>query len=1277
MSSSTPIDSISSASNPKQEPAQGFIDRQLARAAAQIRLFDLLGTLLIWCTAILGSLMLVVVIDAWIYPLGSIGRWLVLLALALGSIAYLGWRLAPLMLKRINPMYAARMLDEGHPELKDGLVNVVSLRTQPELVRQRIFSLLTNRTASDLSKLQIDSAIDRSQVIRVGYILATLMALAFAYKLFSPKDPLTTLARIATPSADVPPPSRVRIVEVTPGNAQVRFGESLEVEADIKGLSDQATATIRYTTDDHRAIDASVPMTWDEATQRYRATFASGTTGIEGSLDYRVEAGDAQSPTYRVEVQTRPTTAIERITLRPQSYTLLAERSWTDRGDIEGLEGSEIEIAAIANVPVSKMVLELLAPSSRDQTTNDQDRPAAKRIPMTVNEQHGVVSFRLELSEDRVTPKYDAYRIQILTASGEVDTRPVHYRINVLPDLAPSIRWVAPQTKELRLRLDQRLELETEAFDADFHISKVELIGEVRGAQILSEQLLDASRTQDGRHTGRLRFQPNNYRLAAGDTVVLFARAFDDRHHSTSLQSDPNMTQTEHLIVHIDGPSSDRNGNNNGNASDSPNGQAPSAPSQGGEANEGNPQTGGGTSSEEGGEAGSSESQPQQGTGSGGSSEEQQQESGEAGSPPPSGGSGSGSGQANSSSSEPSQGGGSDSGNESSSENSSSNPSGQGSNAPAGEGERNTGEGGGQSTESMEGSQPQDSTGSDPTATPTPTGSENPTGANNNSSSSNPSQPQNGNENASDPGSLDNSEAGSNDNSSSSSDSQSNPAPPKHEGEAFDRILEHMRREGKTDPLDQDGSPSNPNSAQSPNANPPSNGDSESRADGSNRPQQNSSNQAPSNRNQDGANGSESEPSGDSPSEGGESEGSQSEGSQSEGSQSSDSEGQGNSNQAPTNPAGNSESPSSNSNNSESGDAPMPGSNSSEGNPTGSPQSNPTDSNSANDASDSGSNESQAPGSSQGDSGETNDPGMNESGSQEAPQSNDDSNASSTDSGEGSDPTAGEDSAGEGSEGEGAEAGQNSDSSSDSGSAPDRTGSPSGNSNSRGSESGSESGSEGEEGLESESSNEPSSSEEGSGAPSRDPGAASPSGSSGPQPDPSNQSDSSQQGARPGDRNRNSFGPGNPDGELPPGEAANLDYAKRATDLVLEYLKDQEQAPSEDLLRDLDWTPEQLKQFRERWEQMRNAAQQGSADDQRRLDDRLRSLGLMPPSSAPIRSERAADGVRGLGQDGSRTAPPPEFADRFRQFLRGVSQADSQQRDADNAGSRTGDSTDR
>ncbi|MDG2384903.1 MAG: hypothetical protein P8N76_24750, partial [Pirellulaceae bacterium] len=156
---------------------------------------------------------------------------------------------------------------------------------------------------------------------------------------------------------------------------------------------------------------------------------------------------------------------------------------------------------------------------------------------------------------------------------------------------------------------------------------------------------------------------------------------------------------------------------------------------------------------------------------------------------------------------------------------------------------------------------------------------------------------------------------------------------------------------------------------------------------------------------------------------------------------------------------------------------------------------------------------------------------------------------------------------------------------------------------------------------------------------------------SNPQAESSQDNPQSRTGGRPGD------GTGTADGtvEGEPGEdEANLDYSRKATDLALDHLKDQ--LDNRDLLDELGWTSDDARRFLDRWQQMkRDARQQGARGQQAQqaLEDQLRGLGLRP-QAAQTRSIRRSQGTTQLRDDGARSAPPSQYRDHYRAFLRGM-----------------------
>ena len=129
----------------------------------------------------------------------------------------------------------------------------------------------------------------------------------------------------------------------------------------------------------------------------------------------------------------------------------------------------------------------------------------------------------------------------------------------------------------------------------------------------------------------------------------------------------------------------------------------------------------------------------------------------------------------------------------------------------------------------------------------------------------------------------------------------------------------------------------------------------------------------------------------------------------------------------------------------------------------------------------------------------------------------------------------------------------------------------------------------------------------------------------------------------------------NPPPPVPlPSDPANLDYAQRATDLVLERLKHKQEEPDPELLKKLGWTKEELQQFLVRWEQLKRAAREEDPQAKLELDDALRSLGLRASRLDVRRGRTDNDQLRGQSEAGIVNRPPAEFEEQFNAYRKGA-----------------------
>jgi hypothetical protein len=126
-----------------------------------------------------------------------------------------------------------------------------------------------------------------------------------------------------------------------------------------------------------------------------------------------------------------------------------------------------------------------------------------------------------------------------------------------------------------------------------------------------------------------------------------------------------------------------------------------------------------------------------------------------------------------------------------------------------------------------------------------------------------------------------------------------------------------------------------------------------------------------------------------------------------------------------------------------------------------------------------------------------------------------------------------------------------------------------------------------------------------------------------------------------------------------------VQYARKATDLALEYLKDQQNQPDQELLDRLGWTPEDVQKFVQRWEQLKRQAaerDESSRQARRQLDDALRSLGLGPGSDRLRQGGGRSDGLRGIRESGERTRLPAEYRDQYDAYRRSSARTETPDR---------------
>src|SRR5882757_9440342 len=104
-----------------------YIDHQIRRTRARIKVTDILTACLILGTAALGLLFLEVILDHG-FGLPVWFRRIVLYTSTLAGLAYLAWRVFLPMVSRVNGFYAAWTIEHADASFKNSLINYLDLR---------------------------------------------------------------------------------------------------------------------------------------------------------------------------------------------------------------------------------------------------------------------------------------------------------------------------------------------------------------------------------------------------------------------------------------------------------------------------------------------------------------------------------------------------------------------------------------------------------------------------------------------------------------------------------------------------------------------------------------------------------------------------------------------------------------------------------------------------------------------------------------------------------------------------------------------------------------------------------------------------------------------------------------------------------------------------------------------------------------------------------------------------------------------------------------------
>jgi hypothetical protein len=535
------------------------LDRQIDETRRFIRQIDFSLSFFSLLTVLLAVLFTAILADHWLFTdgLSMFLRLGVFFVLVLIIVFYVYRRIVPLLLYPINPVYAASLLEESSPSLKNSIVNWILLRKERleqeernnnnNKLSERIFDGVTQTAMSSVKVISSERAVDLRNVTRWGIALTLCFLFFVIYATFSPKSPLTSLTRIILPISKIEKPQAVRFLNIEPGNTVALQGEKLTISAEIVSRNNEPVYLF-FSTDDGQAVRQAIPMSLPEGKTRYEVPFPPGKQGFASGVDYWIAQNNSRSGTFRINV--RPTAAVEIVSLKYRfpHYTGLPEETIENSSDIRAVEGTEVKIGVRSTIPLQRIDLVF-------------DNDPHKIVGMKISDEkptEATATIILKLDPQTNTPTtIRNFSFRATDQEGYESRRSGVFRLEVLPDQPPMVQWADTDTKlkdvaQLDLPLNNSLELPIQAEDRDFGLRYLRFHVESGNKQIRPVELLESPATGATEHKGSIQrkavFSPITSRLAEGDTAEIWAEAVDTKF------PDPNNATTRRITVQIVAP---------------------------------------------------------------------------------------------------------------------------------------------------------------------------------------------------------------------------------------------------------------------------------------------------------------------------------------------------------------------------------------------------------------------------------------------------------------------------------------------------------------------------------------------------------------------------------------------------------------------------------------------------------------------------------------------------------------------------------------------------
>jgi hypothetical protein len=440
------------------------VDEQIAHATSRIRVHDAAVGGLTLAALALGYATAMILLDkylvlpAWVRQVGFVG-----FVGVFAATAYL--TLVRPLLKRINPLYAARRVEGTLDDPKNSVTGYVDARENGDL-NATVKAALASRAAKAAAEADVNRAVDHRSLIWLGGVaVALFLGLIVLFFVFRPAQFASLAGRAFMPfsAGRIASRTELQLVKPEPADPTITTGQSVTVAVSVKGRvpkpdgPERVRLLVRHNPNDPNYDE--VPMVPGNTSRDWEVRVPDHL--VQNGFWYKVVGGDGETPEYKVTVRSLPRFDTFAVSYEYPKYLKRPPFASTDPV-VSGPRGTAVTMLAKTNRPVANGLMVIEPGGVKVAGTPDASDPSTLR-------------FAFKLADG------GQYKLTFNAPNGERTAQPFAGVITVEEDRAPVILIGKPEAEETEEPANGQLKIDAKIGD-DWGIDTVTLKMRTLGA---------------------------------------------------------------------------------------------------------------------------------------------------------------------------------------------------------------------------------------------------------------------------------------------------------------------------------------------------------------------------------------------------------------------------------------------------------------------------------------------------------------------------------------------------------------------------------------------------------------------------------------------------------------------------------------------------------------------------------------------------------------------------------------------------------------------------